>query len=120
MAGTARWWLWVEQTGAVDVEDLVVEVDLASGEVDLLLDFKDLMADYHSQTRPIGATDPLLLAGRGAGLDPPEHHPYLPDSDSLVVSSRETSTAIKVGGRPWPGGHRLVLRRSRLLGGHRL
>ena len=87
----------VEQTGAVDVEDLVVEVDLASGEVDLLLDFKDLMADYHSQTRPIGATDPFFWQAGEQDWIHLNTIQYLPDSDSLVVSSRETSTAIKVG-----------------------
>ena len=76
----------VEQTGAVDVEDLVVEVDLASGEVDLLLDFKDLMADYHSQTRPIGATDPFFWQAGEQDWIHLNTIQYLPDSDSLVVS----------------------------------
>ena len=85
-----------EKAGDTNVEDLVLEIDLATGEVTELLDFKDLMAGYYAQTRPIRATDPFFWQVDEQDWIHLNTIQYLPDTDSLVVSSRETSTAIKV------------------------
>ena len=85
-----------EKAGDANVEDLVLEIDLATGEVTELLDFKDLMADYYAQTRPIRATDTFFWQVDEQDWIHLNTIQYLPGSDSLVVSSRETSTVIKV------------------------
>lgn len=85
-----------EKAGDTNVEDLVLEIDLATGEVTELLDFKDLMAGYYAQTRPIRATDPFFWQVDEQDWIHLNTIQYLPETDSLVVSSRETSTAIKV------------------------
>ena len=87
-----------EKAGDTNVEDIVLEIDLASGEVTELLDFKDLMADYYAQTRPIRATDTFFWQAGEQDWIHINTVQYLPESDSLVVSSRETSTVIKVDG----------------------
>ena len=85
-----------EKAGDANVEDLVLEIDLATGEVTELLDFKDLMADYYAQTRPIRATDTFFWQVDEQDWIHLNTIQYLPGTDSLVVSSRETSTVIKV------------------------
>ncbi len=85
-----------EKTDAVDVEDIVLEIDLDTGEVTELLDFKDLMGSYHEETRPIKGTDPFFWQVGEQDWIHLNTIQYLPDSDSLVVSSRETSTVICV------------------------
>ena len=85
-----------EKIDAVDVEDLVLEINLETGEVTELLDCKDLMADYHDQTRPIKGTDPFFWQVGEQDWIHLNTVQYLPDTDSLVVSSRETSTVICV------------------------
>ena len=85
-----------EKAGDTNVEDLVLEIDLATGEVTELLDFKDLMAGYYAQTRPIRATAPFFGQVDEQDWIHLNTIQYLPETDSLVVSSRETSTAIKV------------------------
>ena len=85
-----------EKAGDANVEDIVLEVDLATGEVTELLDFKELMAGYYAQTRPIGATDPFFWQAGEQDWIHLNTIQYLPDNDSLIVSSRETSTVIQV------------------------
>ena len=85
-----------EKAGDTNVEDLVLEIDLATGEVTELLDFKDLMAGYYAQTRPIRATDVFFWQADEQDWIHLNTLQYLPGTDSIVVSSRETSTVIKV------------------------
>ena len=85
-----------EKAGAVDVEDLVLEINLETGEVTQLLDCKDLMADYHSETRPIKGTDPFFWQAGEQDWIHLNTVQYLADSDSLILSSRETSTILCV------------------------
>ncbi len=84
--------------GEVDnVEDLLVEVNLESGEVQQLLDFKDLFRSYYEQeTSPITPQDPFVwMVGKNDWLHLNTIQ-YIPEDDSIIVSSRETSTIIKV------------------------
>ena len=85
-----------EKAGAVDVEDLVLEINLDTGEVTELLDCKDLMGDYHSQTRPIKGTDPFFWQVGEQDWIHLNTVQYLAESDSLILSSRETSTILCV------------------------
>lgn len=81
------------------VEDVVVEVDLESGAVTELADFTDLMPGYFDViSRPTAVTDDFFwLAGTHDWIHLNTLQ-YLEEQDSIIVSSRETSTIIKVEG----------------------
>ncbi len=84
--------------GEVDnVEDLLVELDLETGDVQQLLDFKDLFRSYYEkETSPITPQDPFVwMVGKNDWLHLNTIQ-YIPENDSIIVSSRETSTIIKV------------------------
>lgn len=86
-----------EKAGRQTVEDVVIEIDLTTGQVSELIDFSTLMADFvEEQTHPIQA-DSMFSWQAGEWdwihLNSVE---YLEEEDSLIVSSRETSTIIKV------------------------
>ena len=78
------------------VEDLVLSIDLESGEVTELLDFTQVLPDYFAMTRPINATDPMFWQAGEWDWIHLNSLQYMPEDDSLIVSSRETSTIIKV------------------------
>lgn len=85
-----------EERGAETVEDRLLTIDLDSGEVTQLVDFAQLMEPYFDMTRKVGATDDFFWqAGEWDWLHLNSLQ-YLPGEDSLIVSSRETSTIIKV------------------------
>lgn len=79
------------------VEDVLIEVDLHTGAVTELLDFAEFMQDYvQNFTRPIQATDDMFFwAGKWDWLHLNTLQ-YNEQEDCIVVSSRETSTMIKV------------------------
>lgn len=86
----------VTDTEQETVMDVVVELDLETGAVTELLDFSELMSGYHEMTRPITATDPFFWQ---AGEDDWLHLnsiEYREEDDSILVSSRETSTIVRV------------------------
>ncbi len=56
------------------------------------------MADYYAMTRPINATDPFFWQAGEWDWIHLNSLQYMPEEDSLIVSSRETSTIIKVKG----------------------
>lgn len=87
----------VEEQDGETVEDKVAEIDLDSGQVTLLADFTQIMADYfQNETYPVSLTsDFFWQAGEWDWLHLNTVE-YLEDQDSLIVSSRETSTIIKV------------------------
>ena len=77
-------------------EDLVLELDLETGELTLLLDFSELMEDYRTEySRVIGLTDYMAYEAGQWDWIHINSVQYLSD-DSIIVSSRETSTIIKV------------------------
>ncbi len=80
-----------------DVEDLLVELDLETGAVTQLLDFKDLFRSYYEkETSTITPQDAFFwMAGKNDWLHLNTIQ-YIPEGDSIIVSSRETSTIIKV------------------------
>lgn len=78
-------------------EDVVIQVDLESGEVTELVDFSELMAAYcEEQTHPISITSDFFWEAGNWDWLHLNTVQYLEEEDSLIVSSRETSTIIKV------------------------
>ena len=80
-------------------EDVVIEVDLESGEVTELVDFSELMAAYcEEETYPIPITSDFFWEAGNWDWLHLNTVQYLEETDSFIVSSRETSTIIKVEG----------------------
>lgn len=78
------------------VEDQLIAIDMESGEVTLLVDFSALMNDYFVTTEKVSANSSFFWQ---AGLWDWLHLnsvQYLAEEDAVVVSSRETSTILKV------------------------
>lgn len=78
--------------------DVVIEIDLESGAVTERVDFSELMDSYCQSTRPISATDPFFWQAGERDWLHLNSIQYLEESDSIVVSSRETSTILQVTG----------------------
>jgi arylsulfate sulfotransferase len=87
----------VERAGAETVEDVVIEVNLDTGEVTELLDFTTFMDDYvQAYTHVIGATDTFFWQAGERDWIHLNTVDYRAEDDALIVSSRETSTIMKV------------------------
>lgn len=80
------------------VEDRVLSIDLESGEVSEILDFTQVMQGYFDMTRPVTPTDDFFWQAGEWDWIHLNSLQYMPQDDSLIVSSRETSTIIKVTG----------------------
>lgn len=78
------------------VEDKVLSIDLATGEVTELLDFTEVLSGYFEMTRPVSATDDFFWQAGEWDWIHLNSLQYMEADDSLIVSSRETSTIIKV------------------------
>lgn len=85
-----------EDTEGETVEDLVLSIDMESGEVTKLIDFTEILPDYFAITRPIKATDDMFWQAGEWDWIHLNSLQYMEEDDSLIVSSRETSTIIKV------------------------
>ena len=81
------------------VMDVVVSLDPATGEVSEVVDFSELMDGYYGEmTHPVPITgDSFWQAGEDDWLHLNSVQ-YMEKDDSILVSSRETSTIIKVSG----------------------
>lgn len=78
------------------VEDQLISINMESGEVTLLVDFSALMNSYFVTTEKVAANSSFFWQ---AGLWDWLHLnsvQYLAEEDTVVVSSRETSTILKV------------------------
>lgn len=78
------------------VEDQLISINMESGEVTLLVDFSALMNSYFVTTEKVAANSSFFWQ---AGLWDWLHLnsvQYLAEEDAVVVSSRETSTILKV------------------------
>ena len=88
----------VEESGSELVEDKVIEIDLDTGEIAMLVDFSEFLADYREGfTSPITALDAFYWQAGEWDWIHINTVQYVDSDDSLIVSSRETSTIIKVG-----------------------
>ena len=97
MSGDTTLVVLAEHDDAVTVEDVVLELDLETGEVVELLDFTDFMADYVDKyTHVIGPTDTFFWQAGENDWIHLNTIQYLQDDDAIIVSSRETSTIMKV------------------------
>ena len=85
-----------EIDGAENVEDQLLSIDMETGEVVHLIDFTEAMSGYFDMTRPIKATDPFFWQAGEWDWIHLNSLQYLEEEDSLIVSSRETSTIIKL------------------------
>lgn len=87
----------VEHAESESVEDVVIDVDLTTGEVTELVDFTEFMSDYVEEfTHPITAASTFFWQAGELDWIHLNTVEYLEESDSIIVSSRETSTIIKV------------------------
>ena len=83
-------------TSRDSVEDILLTLDLESGEYRELVDFAELLKGYKDLTNPYEAPD-----SDGSIIDDWLHLnsiDYDENDDSVIVSGRENSTIIKVGG----------------------
>lgn len=78
------------------VEDRVLSIDLETGDVTEILDFTQVMKGYFDMTRPVGPTDDFFWQAGEWDWIHLNSLQYMEKDDSLIVSSRETSTIIKV------------------------
>ena len=85
-----------EEEDGETVEDRLLSIDLATGEVTELIDFCDLLEPYFETTRPVGPTDDFFWQAGEWDWIHLNSVQYLPGEDSAILSSRETSTIIKV------------------------
>lgn len=85
-----------EEDGAEAVEDLVISVDIETGEVTELIDFKEVLSEYFDMTRPVTVTDDFFWQAGEWDWIHLNSLQYMEEDDSLIVSSRETSAIIKV------------------------
>ena len=78
------------------VMDRVLEIDLETGEVSEILDLRDLLKEYYNMTEKVSDTDPFFWQSGTRDWIHLNTVEYTED-DGLLLSSRETSTVIKVG-----------------------
>lgn len=85
----------VDDTEKNSVEDVIITLDLKSGEVRELVDFDNLMADYKEMTIPF--PDDSTWGAYGADTWDWLHFNTLQlvGEDEMILSSRETSTIMK-------------------------
>ena len=87
-----------EEVDGETVEDRVLSIDLESGAVSEILDFTQVMQGYFAMTRPVTPTDDFFWQAGEWDWIHLNSLQYMAEDDSLIVSSRETSTIIKVTG----------------------
>ena len=86
-----------ERSGSETVEDIVLEINLDTGAVEELVDFSDLMADYRDDfTHVITPANAFFWQAGEWDWIHLNTIEYFAEDDSIVVSSRETSTIMKV------------------------
>lgn len=87
----------VENAGQETVEDVVVEIDLETQQVTELIDFSEFMADYkNAYTHTITPTSTFFWQAGEWDWIHLNSVEYLAEDDAIIVSSRETSTIMKI------------------------
>lgn len=74
------------------VEDIIISIDLESGDIDKIIDFDEVMGDYKALTQPYSA-DSLWGSQDWDWLH--FNSIQLVNEDEMILSSRETSTIMK-------------------------
>ena len=85
-----------EERGNETVEDRLLSIDLETGQVTQLLNFSEFMSPYYELTRAVSPTDPFFWQVGEWDWIHLNSLEYLAEEDSLILSSRETSTILKV------------------------
>lgn len=78
------------------VEDQVIQIDLETGEVTHVVDFTETLEDYFENTRPVTMTDPFFWSEGEWDWLHLNSLQYVEEDNAIIVSSRETSTILKV------------------------
>lgn len=81
------------ETGTDSIEDVLLSLDLETGEHEEVVDFSDLLADYKALAAPY-ATYSGVVTNDWLHLNSVD---YSAAEDSVIVSARETSGILKVG-----------------------
>ena len=87
-----------EERGNDTVEDRLLSIDTETGEVTELINFSTFLQEYYDITRPVSPSDDFFWQAGEQDWIHLNSLQYMAEDDSLIVSSRETSTIIKVKG----------------------
>ena len=85
-----------EERGNDTVEDRLLSIDTETGEVTELINFSTFLQEYYDITRPVSPSDDFFWQAGEQDWIHLNSLQYMPESDSVVLSSRETSTILKV------------------------
>ena len=77
------------------VMDRILEVDMETGAVTEIVDLRKMLPDYYSTAKKVTETDPFFWQAGTRDWIHVNTIDYM-DDDSIVLSSRETSTIIKI------------------------
>lgn len=87
-----------EERGNETVEDRLLSIDLETGQVTELINFSALMEPYYETTRAVSPSDAFFWQAGERDWIHLNSLVYLAEEDSVILSSRETSTILKVSG----------------------
>ena len=85
-----------EERGNDTVEDRLLSIDTETGEVTELINFSTFLQEYYDITRPVSPSDDFFWQAGEQDWIHLNSLQYIPESDSVILSSRETSTILKV------------------------
>ena len=77
------------------VMDRILEVDMETGAVTEIVDLRKMLPDYYSTAKKVTETDPFFWQAGTRDWIHVNTIDYM-DDDSIVLSSRETSTILKI------------------------
>ena len=87
-----------EERGNETVEDRLLSIDLETGQVTELINFSALMEPYYETTRAVSPSDAFFWQAGERDWIHLNSLVYLAEEDSVILSSRETSSILKVSG----------------------
>ena len=85
-----------EERGNDTVEDRLLSIDTETGGVTELVNFSTFLQEYYDITRPVSPSDDFFWQAGEQDWIHLNSLQYMPESDSVILSSRETSTILKV------------------------
>ena len=85
-----------EERGNDTVEDRLLSIDTETGEVTELINFSTFLQEYYDITRPVSPSDDFFWQAGEQDWIHLNSLQYMPESDSVILSSRETSTILMV------------------------
>lgn len=85
-----------EERGNDTVEDRLLSIDTETGEMTEFINFSTFLQEYYDITRPVSPSDDFFWQAGEQDWIHLNSLQYMPESDSVILSSRETSTILKV------------------------